>query len=39
MQQPEERGVDWARHPERMQQLKQRRIEAEKVLQRKPLDR
>jgi hypothetical protein len=28
--QPEEKGVDWARNPERMQQLKQQRVEAEK---------
>src|SRR5262249_54734723 len=27
--QPEERGIEWARHPETMQKLKQRRIEAE----------
>jgi hypothetical protein len=30
--QPEEKGVDWARNPERMQQLKQQRIEAEQKL-------
>ena len=35
--QQEEKSVDWARHPERMQQLKQRRIEAEQG--RKPLNR
>jgi hypothetical protein len=27
--QPEERGVEWARHPELMRQMKQRRIDAE----------
>lgn len=37
--QPEERSVNWARDPERMQQLKQRRLEVEQVVQRKPLDR
>jgi hypothetical protein len=32
--QPEERGLDWARNPELMQQLKQRRLEAEQGRQR-----
>jgi hypothetical protein len=32
--QPEERGIEWARHPEVMQQRKQLRIEAEQKLKR-----
>jgi hypothetical protein len=37
MQQPKERGVDWARNPEMRQQLKQRRLQADR--RQKPLDR
>src|SRR4029434_1570141 len=35
--QPEEKSVDWARHPEQMQRLKQLRLEAQRG--HKPLDR
>jgi hypothetical protein len=34
--QPEERSVGWARHPELMRQLKQRRLEAEQMRQSSP---
>jgi hypothetical protein len=37
--QPEEKSVDWARNPERMQQLRQRRIEAELMRKQKASDR
>jgi hypothetical protein len=38
--QPEERGVEWARNPQRMQQLKQQRMEAgQQLKQHKPVDR
>jgi hypothetical protein len=37
--QPEERGVSWARNPQLMQRLKQRRLEAEQGKQPQPVNR
>jgi hypothetical protein len=37
--QSEERGVNWARNPQLMQQIKQQRIEAEQGKQQKPVNR